>query len=107
MKYEVSDSSKNMINLKSIIVTVLITSALTVPLILLHYFDQSHIPYNIILAVTIFTMYLVKFVQNPSILKFFVHKMSQRKLILKETALVLRSAILKVKVNRVGVQNPA
>ena len=100
-----ADSSKNMVSMKTVLITVLITSFSGIIVILLHYIDQSHIPYNLILTVAIFTTYPVKFIQNPKIQDFLHRKMSQKKLQWKDYLLGLKESILRVRSRRVGVEN--
>ena len=97
-----ADTSKNMVSMKTVLVTVLITSILAIIIILLHYLDQSHIPYNLILTVAIFTTYPVKFSQNTKIQEFLNRKKSQKKLELNDYFLGLKESILKVRSRRVG-----
>ena len=100
-----ADSSKNIVSMKTVLITVLVTSITAIIVILLHYLDQSHIPYNLILTVAIFTTYPVKFILNPKIQEFLNRKISQKKLQWKDYFLGLKESMLKCRSRRVGVEN--
>lgn len=99
-----SDTMKNIVNMKSVIITVVSTICLAVPLILLRYVDQSHIPFNLILTVSIFTLYLVKFAQNQKILEYSKRRLTQKKNEVIEKVRGLKTAVFKVRENQVGIQ---
>ena len=100
-----SDTTRNLINMKTVIITLTCTIVLGISLVLLHNLNQSHIPYNLILTVAFFTIYLVTFAQNPKIVEFFQRKLVQKQDEVKENFGALRCSILRGKENQVGVQN--
>ncbi len=99
------DSAKNMINMKSVIKTVISTIFIVISIVLLRRFtDQSKMPYSLILGLTVFTMYLVNFAQSPKIKEFWRHKLSQNMTNFRETLIAVKSRVLQLKSNQVGVQ---
>ncbi|XP_023333462.1 uncharacterized protein LOC111705217 [Eurytemora carolleeae] len=107
MEFENRDEAKNIINMRSVIKTVLFTSFFVVSIVVLRFFaDQSIFPYGLMMGVLVFTMYLVKFSQNPKIKEYFFHKLTQKKTILQENYYtILSSRILNLRANKVGVLN--
>ena len=71
---------------------------------LIRNFENRQIPLNLIIAVTLFALYLVKFAQARPIQEFFWHKLAQNSLNFKETFLVIKSRLLNIKKNKVGIQ---
>ena len=99
------DSAKNMINMKSVIKTVISTIFIVISIVLLRRFtDQSKMPYSLILGLTVFTMYLVNFAQSPKIKEFLRHKLSQNVTNFRETLIAVKSRVLQLKSNQVGDQ---
>ena len=84
--------------------TVVISSMVGVTAILIRHFENRRIPYNIIITVTMFALYLVKFAQARPIQEFFWHKLAQNTLNFKETFLVIKSRLLNIRKNKVGIQ---
>lgn len=106
MEFENRDEAKNIINMRSVIKTVLFTSFFVVSIVVLRFFaDQRIFPYGLMMGVLVFTMYLVKFSQNPKIKEYFFHKLTQKKTILQENYTILSSRILNLRANKVGVPN--
>lgn len=106
MEFENRDEAKNIINMRSVIKTVLFTSFFVVSIVVLRFFaDQRIFPYGLMMGVLVFTMYLVKFSQNPKIKEYFFHKLTQKKTILQENYTILSSRILNLRANKVGVLN--
>jgi len=107
VEFENRDEAKNIINMRSVIKTVLFTSFFVVSIVVLRFFaDQSIFPYGLMMGVLVFTMYLVKFSQNPKIKEYFFHKLTQKKTILQENYYtILSSRILNLRANKVGVLN--
>ena len=92
-------------NMKTVILTVIITSGAVVLAVLLRLVDQRQMPLNIIIPDTIATLILIKFFHNPEIQEYSKRKMSQRKTNLVESLKYLKSRILKLKTNKVGIRN--
>ena len=57
-----------------------------------------------LMIVTVFTLFLVKFSQNEKIKEFFFRKLEQKKTQLVETIQNLKVSISKIKINKVSVQ---
>ena len=105
MESERTDTVKNMINMKSIIRTVIVSTLLFFFFSFLQYFDVTwRVPFGFVFAVTIFTTYIVKVVQNPEILAYVMRKFEQKKTNWKENFYALKSQMVKVTSNRVDVQ---
>ena len=102
---ESSDNVKNIVNMKSVIITVVFTICLAMTLILFRYIDQSHIPFNLILTVSIFTLYLVKFAQNEKILEYTKRKLTQKTNDVIKKVRELKTAVFKVRETQVGIQS--
>ena len=68
MEFENRDEAKNIINMRSVIKTVLFTSFFVVSIVVLRFFaDQRIFPYGLMMGVLVFTMYLVKLSQNQRV----------------------------------------
>ena len=105
-RFENQHTVKNMIDTKSVIKTVVSTGFLVISFVLLHQFtDPKFVPFELILGVAVFTMYLVKFAQCPEIQEFFLRKLSQKTTNFKENLMTFKIQILKLIPNQVGVQN--
>ena len=102
---EKANSIKNMMNMKTVIIAVIITSGGVVLAVLLRTVDQRQMPLNFIMSDTIATLLLIKFFHNPEIQKYSKRKMSQKRTNIEESFKHLKSRILKLKTNRVGIRN--
>ena len=101
---ENGETGKNMISMKSII--KIICSLSLVFLTLLGLLTVGgHVEIAVIIFVTIFTLYLIKYVQSPKVKVFFYHKLSQTKTKTNEKLIAFKSSISIFKKNKVGVQN--
>lgn len=98
------DKAKNMINMKSVLLTAIITFLLPFIIILIKYISPKGVPLNMMLIVTVFTLFLVKFSQNEKIKEFFFRKLDQKKTQVVENIQNLKVSIFKIKINKVGVQ---
>ena len=101
---ETGEAGKNMISMKSII--KIISSLSLLFFISLGFLTVGgHVEIAVIIFVTFFTLYLIKYVQSPKVKDFFHHKLSQTKTKTNEKLIVFKSSILSFKMNKVGVQN--
>ena len=82
METDQNESVKNMISMKTVILTVIFTTVTAATAYLLHQVDQRRIPFTVIITLTIFTAYLVKFSLNSQIQAFLARKLTQKKTIL-------------------------
>ena len=79
MSSEETESTKNMISMKSVIVGMAILGGTAVSILLLGQMDQRRIPVNVIVMDTVISGVLTKYIQNPTIKEFFLRKLSQKK----------------------------
>ena len=96
-----------MLNMNSIILIWGLGCFLVVASAVFRVLDQRQVPINIILVVTILTLFLVSCVRTQNIQKFFIKKLSQKITNAKEKCYAFKTSILKMKQNRVGLQNMA
>ena len=97
--------TKNMIDIKAIVIIIIINVPLASLVILLGVLDHREIPVTIFLPSTLFTLYTVKFVQNPKIKEFLFRKLSQTMVNWKENDYVQKLLSFRFRVNPVGAQN--
>ena len=98
------DKAKNMINMKSVLLTAIIIFLLPFITILIHYQSLEGVPLSMLMSVTVFTLFLVKFSQNEKIKEFFFRKLNQKKTQVVENFQNLKVSTFKIKINKVSVQ---
>ncbi|XP_023319703.1 uncharacterized protein LOC111694882 [Eurytemora carolleeae] len=96
-------SIRNIVEMKTVIIFVMLTSITSLAGIIINFSDQRLIPLGLILSVTIATGILIKFSQNPQIKEFHSRKLSQNKTNLTEIFFWLKFSFLKLRENRVGI----
>jgi len=98
------DKAKNMINMKSVLLTAIIIFLLPFITILINYHSLEGVPLSMLMSVTVFTLFLVKFSQNEKIKEFFFRKLNQKKTQVLENIQNIKVSIFKIKINKVSVQ---
>ena len=98
------DKAKNMINMNSVLLTAIIIFLLPFITILIHYQSLEGVPLSMLMSVTVFTLFLVKFSQNEKIKEFFFRKLNQKKTQVVENFQNLKVSTFKIKINKVSVQ---
>ena len=91
--------------MKTVILAIIIISGGVALAVLFSLVDQRQMPLNIIISDTISTLILIKFFHNPEIQEYSRRKMSQKKTNIMESFKHLKSRILKLKTNKVGIRN--
>ena len=101
---ENGDVGKNIISIK-LIIKAIISIALMFLITLGLFLEGRHVELVLIIIVTLFTLFLIKYVQSPKIKVFFFHKLSQSKTKTKEKFISFQSSISIFRKNKVCVQN--
>ena len=101
---ENGDVGKNIISIK-LIIKAIISIALMFLITLGLFLEGRHVELVLIIIVTLFTLFLIKYVQSPKIKVFFFHKLSQSKTKTKEKFIAFQSSISIFRKNKVCVQN--
>ena len=104
VRSEGPDASKNMINMKAVLISFVLATLSVPAVILLRSFDQRLAPINIILVSTTFTVFLVKFVLSKKIREFFLRKASQKKTNVRECLISFKSYFFHLKRNKIDVE---
>ncbi|XP_023329159.1 uncharacterized protein LOC111701905 [Eurytemora carolleeae] len=103
VRSERKDASKNMINMKAVIISFVLATLSVLVVILLRVVDQRLAPINIILVSSTFTVFLVKFVLSNKIREFFLRKAFQKKTNAQEFLIWFKSCFCHLKRNKVDV----
>ncbi|XP_023337226.1 uncharacterized protein LOC111708164 isoform X2 [Eurytemora carolleeae] len=97
-----SDSTKNMIKMKTVLIAILISGSNGVLAVSLPTLKKQKTPVSVIIAATIITLSLVKFSRTPKVKEFLARKSTQKMTTITESVKAFR---FKRKTNRVGIQN--
>ena len=101
---ENGEAGRNMISMK-LIIKIIINLSLLFLIILGLFLEGRHVELVLIIIVTFFTLFLIKYVHSPKLKVFFFHKLSQTKTRTNEKFIAFKSSILFFRKNKVCVQN--
>ena len=102
---EKRDSTKHMINMKTVITSTCILGITVILAIPLGNIDQRNVPVNMIMMDSMLTIVLAQLIQKPPIKEFFLQKLSQKRTNLTENLLVYKDFFHKMSNSKVHVQN--
>ena len=104
MQSEKADLEKNMIDMKSVVKTVIVTTLAFISLGLIQFFiGERQFLFRCIVLVSLFTAYLANFARSPQIREFFFRKLTQKRIYWNENLVVLKSKIRILRANKVSV----